>query len=228
MIPFFDHSPAAPKICGITTAEDALGCIEAGAGALGFNFYPESPRSIPAGSDLSWIAGLKADYSDVAFVAVAVNPDAALLARLGNASCFDAIQFHGDETPDFCATEGDRFPRWLKALRVRSAADLAEALAFRTPYLLLDAAVPGTYGGSGHAVDWDLAAGFVGTHPEKRVILAGGLNPGNVAEAVAKVHPHAVDVASGVEASPGAKDPLKVAAFIGSALRLSRTDSPKN
>ena len=218
MIPFFDHSPAAPKICGITTPEDALGCIEAGAAALGFNFYPPSPRSIPAGDDLAWIKKLKADYPDIALVAVVVNPDEALLGRLRSAGCFDAIQFHGDESPETCIAGAKGFSRWIKALRIRSEADLVPALAFKTPYLLLDAAVPGTYGGSGHAIDWDLAAGFVSAHPEKRVILAGGLKPDNVASAVAKVHPHAVDVASGVESAPGAKDPAKVRELITAAL----------
>lgn len=218
MIPFFDHSPAAPKICGITTPEDALGCIEAGAAALGFNFYPPSPRSIPAAGDLGWITKLKADYPDVAFVSVVVNPDEALLGRLRSLGCFDAIQFHGDESPEICAAGAKGFARWIKALRIRSQEDLTPALAFETPYLLLDAAVPGTYGGSGHAIDWDLAAGFVTAHPDKRVILAGGLNHGNVADAVARVRPHAVDVASGVESAPGVKDPAKVRDFIAAAL----------
>ena len=218
MIPFFDHSPAAPKICGITTPEDALGCIEAGAAALGFNFYPPSPRSIPAGDDLAWIKKLNADYPDIALVAVVVNHDEALLGRLRSAGCFDAIQFHGDESPETCVAGAEGFSRWIKALRIRSEADLEPALSFKTPYLLLDAAVPGTYGGSGHAIDWDLAAGFVSAHPVKRVILAGGLKPDNVASAVAKVHPHAVDVASGVESAPGAKDPAKVRELITAAL----------
>lgn len=219
MIPFFDHTPAAPKICGITTTEDALGCIEAGAGALGFNFYPPSPRSVPANADLSWITKLKGDYPDVAFVAVTVNPDKGLLEKLQAAGCFDAIQFHGDESPEFCAAESRGFSRWIKALRVRTPADLASALSFGTPYLLLDAAVPGTYGGSGETTDWGLASDFVAAHPEKRILLAGGLTPGNVAEAECKVHPHAVDVASGVESAPGIKDRTKVVAFIAAALR---------
>jgi phosphoribosylanthranilate isomerase len=218
VIPFFDHTPAAPKICGITTHEDALGCIEAGAGALGFNFYPPSPRSIPVDGDLGWIAKLKADYPDIALVAVVVNPDEALLGKLRSAGCFDAIQFHGDESPEFCAEEGAHFPRWIRALRIRSQADLDGATAYRTPFLLLDAAVPGTYGGSGHTVDWSLAASFVAAHPALRVILAGGLSPDNVADAVSKVHPHAADVASGVESAPGAKDPLKVRDFITGAM----------
>jgi len=218
MLPFFDHTPAAPKICGITMPEDALVCIEAGAAALGFNFYPPSPRSIAEGADLSWIAKLKKDYPDIAFVAVVVNPDEALLGKLRSAACFDAIQFHGDESPEFSSAEGARFPYWIKALRIRSQADLEAVTAFETPWLLLDAAVPGTYGGSGHAIDWGLAGRFVADHPEKRVILAGGLTPENVNGAIAQVQPHAVDVASGVESAPGAKDPAKIRELITAAL----------
>jgi len=218
VIPFFDQKPASPKICGITCYEDALRTIESGAGALGFNFYSLSPRSIPEESDLSWIAQLKKDYPDIALVAVVVNPDESLLARLREAICFDAIQFHGDESPEFCATEGARFPYWIKALRIRSEADLEEAIAFETPWLLLDAAVPGTYGGSGHTIDWRLAGRFVGDHPEKRVILAGGLTPANVSSALTAVHPHAVDVASGVESAPGVKDSVLVREFIAAAM----------
>jgi phosphoribosylanthranilate isomerase len=218
-IPFFDISPAGPKICGITTPEDALCCIEAGASALGFNFYPPSPRSIRDSDDLLWIRKLKADYRDIAFVAVVVNPDQVLLSRLGAALCFDAVQFHGDETPEFCKAEGRRFAHWIKALRVHSREDLPPALVFDTPFLLLDAAVPGTFGGTGETTDWAVAADFVADHPEKRVILAGGLNPDNAAAALQRVRPHAVDTASGVEVEPGRKDPPKVAAFIAAAMR---------
>lgn len=218
-IPFFDHTPAAPKICGITNPGDALGCIEAGAGALGFNFYPPSPRSIPANADLSWIAKLKTDFPDIALVAVVVNPDKSLLGKLRSAGCFDAIQFHGDESPEFCMEEGTRFPRWIRALRIRTQGDLDRAVAYKTPFLLLDAAVPGTYGGSGHTVDWTLAASFIAAHPGLKVILAGGLNPENVAAAAKEVGPHALDVASGVESSPGTKAPARVRDFIAAALR---------
>ncbi len=218
LIPFFDHTPAAPKICGITSYQDALRTIESGAGALGFNFYPPSPRSISPESDLSWIKKLKADYPDIALVAVVVNPEEKLLGLLQAARIFDAIQFHGDETPEFCVTEGEKFTYWIKALRVRSEEDLSMATDYKTPFLLLDAAVPGTYGGSGHTIDWNLATGFVAKHPERRLILAGGLTPANVNEAVKSVRPHAVDVASGVESSPGMKDSDKIQSFITAAM----------
>jgi phosphoribosylanthranilate isomerase len=218
MIPFFDHTPAAPKICGITSYNDALRTIESGAGALGFNFYPSSPRSISVAGDISWITKLKADYQNIAFVAVVVNPDEALLKYLAKSACFDAIQFHGDESPEFCATKGAGFAHWIKALRVRTKTDLVNASEYQTPFLLLDAAVPGTYGGSGHTIDWGLAASFVKDYPERRIILAGGLTPTNVSGATTAVRPHAVDVASGVESSLGVKDSEKVSAFIANAM----------
>ena len=218
MIPFFDRTPAAPKICGITSAEDAISCIRAGAGALGFNFYPPSPRSLRDDDDLGWIKRLKADHGAIAMIAVTVDPQQALVRRLQTAGCFDAIQFHGDESPESCLAQGALFSRWIKALRVRTEADLTAALLFQTPYLLLDAAVPGSYGGSGQTVDWSLASGFVAAHPEKRVILAGGLKAENVAEAILTVRPHAVDAASGVESAPGVKDPLKAKAFIAGTM----------
>jgi len=218
VIPFFDHTPSAPKICGITRPEDAEGAIQAGAGALGFNFYPPSPRSLPEDADLGWIKDLSVAYPDIALVAVVVNPDESLLKRIADAGCFHAIQFHGDETPEFCASAGSLFTFWIKALRIREEGDLAVAVTFSTPFLLLDAAIPGTYGGSGHTIDWQLASGFVASHPERRLILAGGLTPDNVAAAVAQVHPHAVDVASGVESAPGEKDPDKVKEFITAAM----------
>jgi len=147
-----------------------------------------------------------------------VNPDEMLLQRLVDTRSFDAIQFHGDESPEFCSVEGIRFPHWIKAVRVRSEENLRSASNFDTPFLLLDAAVPGTYGGSGHTIDWRLASRFVADHPDKRVILAGGLTSENVAEAVEQVNPHAVDVASGVESAAGVKDPVKVRAFIAAAM----------
>ena len=214
MKPFFTKTPAAPKICGIITFEDAVGAIKAGAGALGFNFYPPSSRSIDPTSDLQWIRDLAESFPEISRVAVVVNPDEGLLQRLREAASFEAIQFHGDETPEFCATEGAFFSYWIKALRIRSEEDLVEADRYETSFLLLDAAVAGSYGGSGHQLDWGLAAKFVAEHPLSRVLLAGGLTPENVALAVTQVHPHAVDVASGVESAPGRKDAGKVRAFI--------------
>lgn len=217
MTPFFTVTPAAPKICGVTKSENALHAIEAGAGALGFNFYAPSPRAISADDDLGWIRNLKKSFPLVALVAVVVNPDYLLLKRLRDAGCFDAIQFHGDETPEFCQREGAAFDDWIKALRVRMPNDLMRAMSYDTSFLLLDAAVPGSYGGSGQQLDWSLAKKFIHEHPEKRVILAGGLTPENVSQAVTAVQPHAVDVASGVESSPGNQAPEKIRRFLAEA-----------
>lgn len=217
-VSFFTVTPALPKICGITNREDALAAIESGCGALGFNFYPPSPRSISTETDLGWIRQLGELFPDIGFIAVVVNPAAELLRKLHESECFDGIQFHGDESPEFCAEQGAPYAYWIKALRVRTEADLIGAAAFETDFLLLDAAVPGSYGGSGQKLDWSLAAEFIKEYSTKRVILAGGLTPENVADAVAQVHPHAVDVASGVEISPRCKDHRKIQEFIASAL----------
>lgn len=218
MTAFFTDTPAAPKICGITTEHDAEAAIVSGAGALGFNFYPPSPRSLPYPDDLGWIKELGEKFPSIPKVAVVVNPDSSLLQRLREANCFEAIQFHGDETPEFCAREGAAFSFWIKALRLRTGEDVMAAETFQTPFLLLDSAVPGGYGGSGQTADWGLAAKFVKDHPNHLVILAGGLTPENVAKAVSHVNPHAVDVASGVENFPGRKDQEKIRAFIEAAL----------
>ena len=219
LIPFFNSTPAPPKICGITNSEDAIEAVQSGAGALGINFYPLSSRAIRFDSDLGWIRRLADSFPDVARIAVVVNPESKLLYWLKDSGCFDAIQFHGDESPVFCAAMGALFPYWVKAHRIRSEEDFEGVCAFHTPFVLLDADVSGTYGGSGRTIDWGLAAKFVALHPERRLILAGGLTAENVAAAVAQVNPHAVDVAGGVELSPGRKDPAKMMKFIAAARR---------
>ena len=155
-------------------------------------------------------------------VAVVVNSSAGLLTSLRTAGCFEAIQFHGDEDPAFCAAAG--FPVWIRAVRVRDAASLAAALHYETPYLLLDGWSEGSYGGAGLRLDWELARAFAAQNPGRRVILAGGLTPENVASAVAAVRPFAVDVASGVEGADALrKDPLRIRQFI-EAVRMGRRD----
>jgi len=226
-VSFFKHSPAAPKICGITNVDDAKEAIMAGAGALGINFYPPSPRAVSSSSDLGWIRNLAESFPDIALVAVVVNPDAALLRTLSEVGSFHAIQFHGDETPVFCASAGKEFAHWIKAIRFRTEDDLRMVGSFESPFLLLDAAVPGAYGGTGHTVDLNLAEKIAASNPGKRMILAGGLNPDNVASAVAQVRPHAVDVAGGVESSPGRKDARKLREFIANAMKDSK-DYPPN
>jgi phosphoribosylanthranilate isomerase len=201
--------PVRIKICGITAQEDASMAIDAGADALGFNFFPGSRRFISLEQNRSWIASLGGQ----AFrVAVVVNATVGELTALRESGCFEAVQFHGTETPEFCATIG--FPVWVRAVRVQDEDSLAEALRFDTPNLLLDAWSDGSYGGTGRNVDWSSAARFVAAQPSRRLILAGGLNPDNVGEAIRAVRPHAVDVASGVESSPGRKDIRRIRDFV--------------
>jgi phosphoribosylanthranilate isomerase len=199
------------KICGITTEADARMCVEAGADALGFNFYEKSSRHLSLAA-LDWIQGLEGVADRVAVV---VNASSELLETLIRSGCFEAIQFHGDETPEQCATSGAA--SWMKAIRAKDRETLDSALLFETPHLLLDAWSPSAYGGTGETADWTMLRDFVSEFPEKKFVLAGGLTPRNVAEAIRAVRPAAVDVAGGVESSPGRKDAAKVRDFIQAA-----------
>jgi phosphoribosylanthranilate isomerase len=198
------------KVCGITREEDALAAITAGIDALGFNFYPESKRHIPLAELTGWIGCLP---EEVGRIAVVVNADENLLQRLRGSGLFHAIQFHGDETPAFCAEHGGEF--YIKAGPLSDQVSADAAAGDPAPCLLLDAHAPGVFGGPGRVIDWSLAAQVAG---RRSIVLSGGLHPGNVAAAVARVAPTAVDTASGVESSPGIKDPVKMRDFVA-ALR---------
>ena len=203
------------KICGITNPEDASLCLSAGTDALGFNFFPGSSRSIEPDESIPWIRDLgnKADR-----VAVVVNASEELLEKIRAAGCFEAVQFHGDESPEFCVQAG--FPRWIKAIRVSGPDVVAGSLAFPTPNILFDGWTAKAYGGTGQRLDWDGVRDFVLAHPDRRFILAGGLTAQNVRQAIRIVRPHAVDVASGVELSPRKKDEYLVREFIFAAKHL--------
>jgi phosphoribosylanthranilate isomerase len=207
----FGPEPGRVKICGITTEADARLCIEAGVSALGFNFYLGSSRHISIDA-LPWIRGLE---GLVDRVAVVVNAPADLLQTLIASGCFEMIQFHGDETPDQCASAGAAV--WMKAIRAKDRASLDDSRLFETPRILLDAWSPSAYGGTGQTADWKMLADFVAGNPSRQFVLAGGLNPGNVADAIRSVRPAAVDVAGGVESAPGRKDPAKVRDFLQAA-----------
>ena len=201
--------PVRIKICGITAQEDAAMAIDAGADALGFNFFQGSRRFISLEENRSWIASL---VGQAFRVAVVVNATMEELTALRESDCFEAIQFHGTESPELCEAIG--FPVWIRAIRVQGEHSLAQALQFNTPNLLLDAWSEASYGGTGRNVDWTSAARFAGAQPSRRLILAGGLNPGNVGNAIRAVRPHAVDVASGVESTPGRKDIRQIRDFV--------------
>jgi phosphoribosylanthranilate isomerase len=197
------------KICGITRPGDALAAAEAGADAVGLVFYPQSPRYLAAERALGIRDALP---PFVQTVALFVNPDAAQVAQVIGRVRPALLQFHGDETPAFCAQFGMPY---IKACRVksgvRSAVDLLEYLR---PFSgaaawLLDSHVE-EYGGVGESFDWSLAPQRL----ERPLILSGGLERGNVAEAIRRVRPWGVDVSSGVESAKGIKDAAKIAAFI--------------
>lgn len=193
------------KICGITNLDDALHACACGADALGFVFYAKSPRCVTPDAAQAIVTALP---PFVTTAGLFVNEAPARVREIADVCGLDVIQLHGDEAPAEC----DFTPRRsIKALRVKDAASLAGHERFRTAALLLDAFVPGTYGGTGEAFNWELAAVVARQRP---VVLAGGLTPDNVAAAVRTVRPYAVDVSSGVEAAPGKKDAAKVAAFI--------------
>ncbi|HWT22807.1 MAG TPA: phosphoribosylanthranilate isomerase [Solirubrobacteraceae bacterium] len=200
------------KICGITRLEDAELAIELGAWALGFILWPESRRAV----GLAEAAGIAAAVRRrVQLVGVFVNPSLDEVAAAADALHLTHVQLHGDEGPAFCAEAGRRSGcRIIKAVRVASGAAIQDLERFHTDFHLLDAAAPGARGGSGQTWDWALAARRRSDVP---VILSGGLTAETVAAGIRAVNPYAVDVASGTEASPGVKDPEKLAAFLEAA-----------
>jgi phosphoribosylanthranilate isomerase len=212
-MPTLHQASPKVKICGITSLEDALAACEAGADALGFNFAQEAKlrgRYIDPEHALS-IAEQLPPF--VMTVAVCVNDDADTL--LEYLSFLDRVQLHGEESGEVCDAIGSEA---IKAFRVtpdfdvRSMDEYAAASAY-----LLDAYVPNARGGTGKTFDWDVASSAVALG--KPLILAGGLTPDNVAEAVRKVRPYAVDTAGGVESTPGKKDHAKLRSFVKNAKR---------
>jgi phosphoribosylanthranilate isomerase len=197
------------KVCGITRHEDAELAVELGAWAIGFILWPGSKRA----ADPALAAGIAgALRRRVEPVGVFVNASLDEIAHAADAIGFTHVQLHGDEGPVFCSEVARRTgAKVIKAIRVGSHADFVDLERYHTDFHLLDTAKRGAFGGTGETWDWALAARRKRKVP---VILSGGLTPENVAAGVAAVDPYAVDVASGVEASPGIKDPDKLAAFM--------------
>ena len=232
-----EHEKPRVKICGLTNLEDAQVAMEAGADLLGFVFYEKSPRYVDPRTVASIVGALKsaprfaqhpggrspeqaplpAPRSPL-FVGVFVNPSLEQVTQMLNHCDLDLAQLHGEEDPELLALLARRA---FKALRPRSVVE-AEAEASRYvglgpgsgPDLLIDAYHPDARGGTGQTSDWNLATALARQH---RLLLAGGLTPGNVANAIRQVRPWGVDVASGVEAAPGRKDHDQVRAFIAAA-----------
>ncbi|MDP1634354.1 MAG: phosphoribosylanthranilate isomerase [Gallionellaceae bacterium] len=194
------------KICGITREQDLHAAASSGADAFGLVFYEKSPRhvTLPQAVELA-----HAVPPFVTVVGLFVNPTVGYVREVLAKVPLDVLQFHGEETPEFCRQFGKPY---LKAIRVKAGVDLVECAARYADAqgLLLDAFVEGTQGGTGESFDWAL----IPQNLPLPVILSGGLHAGNVAQAIKQVRPYAVDVSSGVEAAKGIKDAAKVAAFI--------------
>ncbi len=193
------------KICGITSKDDALMAVEAGADALGFVLYEKSPRCVTPQKAAAIIRELP---PFVQCVGLFVNEDAEQVNWSADFCGLDLIQLHGDEDPEYCLGINRRV---IKAFRVKDTTSLAGSSRFQTAGYLLDAWSPHAHGGTGQSFDWELARSVVATG---RLILAGGLTVENVGEAVRTVNPYGVDVSSGVESSPGRKDQILIREFI--------------
>ena len=212
------------KICGITRPEDALAAAEAGADAIGLVFYGASPRAVTL-EQAATIAGALPAF--VTLTGLFVNPTRMEVEQVLARVPLDLLQFHGDESQDFCS---QFHRRWIKAVRVRTGEDIENAFRDwnRASGLLVDAYDPKRYGGTGQSFDWSVI-------PEQRplpLILAGGLNSANVATATRQVRPWGVDVSGGVEASGGTpegtrkgiKDAAKITEFLSEVNRANQTD----
>ena len=209
------------KICGITNLADAEEAVRLGAWAIGLNHHPDSSRFCAPDVAAQIGAALKRRCE---VVGVFVNSTLDEVARAAAEEQLTMLQLHGDEGPAFCAEAARRTGcKVIKAVRVRSGADIQAAEAFHTDFHMLDTHRSGTPGGTGESFDWELAAA---RRSEVPAILAGGLTPDNVADGIGIVEPFAVDVASGVEASPGRKDPGLMARFFEAARLADRPRSP--
>ena len=194
------------KICGITSVADGLAAAEAGADLIGLMFYEKSPRQVSLATAAEIARALP---PFVVKVGVFVNAPEDLVVRAIGECGLNLLQFHGEESPKFCVQFGVMS---MKAFRIRDTKSLEELPHYQTDAYLLDAYSPGARGGTGKKFNWDLA--IEAKKFGRPIFLAGGLTPENVAAAVRQVQPFGVDVSSGVELSPGKKDPAKVRAFI--------------
>lgn len=206
------------KICGFTSAADAEAAVHAGADALGFNTWPGSRRFLDLEKARDWIAELP---GFVTRVALCVNAPLEEALRIASLPYIDAVQLHGDESPDYCRRVAALNRSVIRAVRLEQFEQGASLGLWGTRQVLMDAAVAGAYGGTGARVDLDLAARVVRHFRGFCLTLAGGLDPENVAEAVRTVRPYAVDVASGVESAPGRKDISKMRAFVQAVAEAS-------
>jgi len=206
------------KICGITNLDDAAEAVRLGAWAIGLIHFADSPRAVEAAEAVRIGAAFRRKCE---VVGVFVNPELGAVARAVEDAGLTLVQLNGEEGPSFCAEVARKTGvKVVKAIHVSSAADVHAAEAFRTDFHLFDKRGKGLWGGSGESFDWGLLKERRSQVP---AIVAGGLRPDNVAEAIAATHPYAVDVASGVEAEPGRKDHAAMTAFFEAAGAASVT-----
>jgi phosphoribosylanthranilate isomerase len=202
------------KICGITNALDGTIAAEAGADLLGFIFYPPSPRSVTPEVARRVVAEARRASPDVRAVGVFVDEDPQTMRHIAARCDLDVVQLHGREPPEVVEMLFEDGLDVFKAFRVRDTAFLAAMERYRPTAYLLDAYVPNRPGGTGQTFDWALALTAQSRGP---ILLAGGLTPDNVSQAVRTVRPWGVDTASGVESTPGKKDHRKVQRFVAAA-----------
>jgi phosphoribosylanthranilate isomerase len=204
------------KFCGITNLDDAAEAVLLGAWAIGLIHYTDSPRRVDAPEAASIAAAFRRKCE---VVGVFVNPELDEVAKAVEDAGLTMVQLNGEEGPSFCAEVARKTgAKVMKAVHVSSAADIHAAEAFRTDLHLFDRRGNGLWGGTGESFDWGLLRARSSEIP---AVLAGGLRPDNVAEAIAVTHPYAVDVASGVEVEPGRKDHAAMAAFFEAAQAAS-------
>ena len=208
------------KICGLTNIDDAFAAINAGATHLGFNFYPKSPRYLSPGKCAEIISALGIEHYALITLGVFVNESPTHIAAILDECGLDLAQLHGDETPERVAQLNGRAFKAFRGLGNNQAAYARARGAGQAPAFLVDGHSPALYGGTGRVTDWNAAQALAAQYP---IFLAGGLTPENVAQAIAQVKPWGVDVASGVESSPGKKDHAKMRDFIQSAISIQQS-----
>ena len=204
------------KICGLTRQRDAEESIALGADALGFNTWMGSKRYLDLAQARHWVRRLPPFVSKVALL---VNAPLEEARRIADMPGIDVLQLHGDEDEAYCAQLAEWEIPFIKALRMRSPEDVEGLDRFSTDHLLVDAHVEGLFGGTGVCVDLGLAELIKQKYPQVALLLAGGLRPENVEDAVRRVRPYAVDVSSGVESAPGVKDFALLRGFIDAVHR---------
>lgn len=199
------------KVCGLRTAANAQAVVAAGADAIGVNFWPGSKRFVEPARAAGWLGELG---GAVCRVGLFVNASYEAIAEIVDWGVLDALQLHGEESPEFLEQLAAFGLPVIRAIGVGQVPPVAAVRSVATRFILLDTQVPGERGGTGKTFRWDLLRDTADEFPGRFFILAGGLTPENVALAVVEARPHAVDVAGGVESAPGVKDPEKVRALV--------------